>query len=493
MKQIVYRLSCLIVWMAFVVLPVYALDPPKTQDEQRAWEQKFDKLNVRHTRAMIKDTSNQFLAVPADYTGPRDFTLAKTPPLIEFAVIQDLEPEYLPYDLARKTGGAWGGWGDMTRGPDGCFYFSISSHLSYNGDAYVIKYDPVKKTHRRVVSIRDIIGWTPDEFGDGKIHGDMDFGPDGTTWFLSYFAPFPTRREWNNVYRGSYVFRYNALTGKTEQFGIPLEGDSWPYFNYDWKRGVLFSVGQMGHVLVYDTKGKRLIFGGCPPDSISWYERCTMLDSETGVFYTTDSPSPLYEINGVKPRVVSEYRFVSYTRRNNEFVRMKAVVPKNPVTGKSGPCRSHTEEKDKDGAFWCFDFQGTLFKFFPAQDRTEMVGVNWDKSGSYTANMCMSPGGRYLYYIPGLAFGIPKGTPVVQYDTRTGTKKVLAFIWNFYFDKYGYSPVRCYGVELDKKGESLVFYANGGFTGQEDKTPYEVRMRRPAVYQLHIPAGERVE
>ena len=158
MKHTLYRFLFLAIGTAFFALPVYALDPPKTQDEQRAWELKFDKLNVRHTRAMIKDTSNQFLAVPADYSGPRDFTMAKTPPVIEFAVIQDLEPEYLPYDLARKTGGAWGGWGDMTRGPDGCFYFSISSHLSYNGDAYVIKYDPVKKTHTVVVSIRDIIG-----------------------------------------------------------------------------------------------------------------------------------------------------------------------------------------------------------------------------------------------------------------------------------------------------------------------------------------------
>ena len=85
------------------------------------------------------------------------------------------------------------------------------------------------------------------------------------------------------------------------------------------------------------------------------------------------------------------------------------------------------------------------------------------------------------------------GEPVVQYDTRTGKKKVLAFLYDYYLEKYGYSAVRRYGIELDETGEYLVFYANGGFTGPGDKEPHEIKMRRPTVFHLIIPESERVE
>ena len=43
-----------------------------------------------------------------------------------------------------------------------------------------------------------------------------------------------------------------------------------------------------------------------------------------------------------------------------------AKTPPNPVTGRTTPMRVHTKVKDADGAFWCIDVFGTLFKFFPA-------------------------------------------------------------------------------------------------------------------------------
>jgi len=39
-------------------------------------------------------------------------------------------------------------------------------------------------------------------------------------------------------------------------------------------------------------------------------------------------------------------------------------------------------------------------------------------------------------------------------------KKVIAFVFDYYMDTYGYAPVRPYGLELDEKGESLFFYVN---------------------------------
>ena len=106
----------------------------------------------------------------------------------------------------------------------------------------------------------------------------------------------------------------------------------------------------------------------------------------------------------------------------------------------------------------------------------------------------MSPKGRYLYYIPGIGYQYGQGVPIVQYDTRTNKKKVIAFIYDYYMKTYGYGAVRPYGVELDEKGESLFFYANGGFHTLEDGAEwYNILMRRPAIFHVKIPASERVE
>ena len=106
------------------------------------------------------------------------------------------------------------------------------------------------------------------------------------------------------------------------------------------------------------------------------------------------------------------------------------------------------------------------------------------------ANMCFSPKKKYMYYLPGAdTAAFLYGTPVVQYDTTTNRKKVIAFINDFYLDTYGYSPGGTYGLELDEKGESLFFYTNGQFSTKELGSGYG----RPAIFHVHIPASEREE
>ena len=51
------------------------------------------------------------------------------------------------------------------------------------------------------------------------------------------------------------------------RFGIPLEGNSFPYHNWDWKRGLFFR-RHPGSVLIYDTNERRLLYGGSPPNGI---------------------------------------------------------------------------------------------------------------------------------------------------------------------------------------------------------------------------------
>ena len=75
---------------------------------------------------------------------------------------------------------------------------------------------------------------------------------------------------------------------------------------------------------------------------------------------------------------------------------------------------------------------------------------------SYITALKIDPTGRYLYYIPGAHGGADKdGTPVVQYDTKNKTKKVIAFLHPFYKDKYGVAVVGTYSYALSPKGDDL--------------------------------------
>jgi hypothetical protein len=337
-----------------------------------------------------------------------------------------------------------------------------------------------------VVDLKKTLKWTPQDYADSKIHGDLDIDPQGNMWFLTYFGPFPSKEEWETKYTGSRLFHYNVFTKKLTNLGIPLEGSSWPYYNYDWRRGVFFGVAEQdGVVFVFDTKNRKVLYAGAPKKGITWHRRCTMLDKDTGIFYSTDSVT-----HPEGERYRGEHFFVSYTRRNNVFTRLQAKVPANPSTGKPNPIRSHSELKTADGAFWCFSENGTFFKFYPAQDRTELIGANWGREGLYTANMCQSPGLRYIYYMPGIGGrAMPYGTPLVQYDTGTGKKKVLAFLNRFYLEKYGYNAGAPYGLDMDAKGESIFFYVGGGFSPDGNNPIFT----RSSLFQVHIPESEREE
>lgn len=481
MKGVVFALfmsASLFLYDAQMVSAQSATDTAKAWQE---WEARFDVKSICRSGKMITDMSAGVLRIPEGCAG-MDIDVAKTPPVVDFGIIQNYEPWYLPvlYHDDYRRGGIWEGYGDVTRDARGRYYFSIGDHRSYNGNAYIVRYDPAQKKHDIIVDLKKITGWTSGDYADSKIHGDLDVSPNGDIWFLTYFGPFPTEEEWATVYRGSLLMTHNVNTGVTKNLGIPLEGSTWPYYNCDFDRSTFFGVAEEdGVIIVFDTKEQKMLYGGAPKHGISWHRRCTMLDHGTGFFYSTDTIT--YK-DGERYR--GDQHFVSYQRRNNVFTRMSAKVPVNPATGKTSPIRAHTSEKDSDGAFWCFSDNGVMFRFYPSEDRTEYIGLNWGAEGAYVTNMSFSPKKRYIYYIVR-----EPSTAIVQYDTTTDRKKVIAFLSDFYTDTYGYRPTMSYGLELDEKGESIFCYCSGGFTEKGTAPKYS----RPSMFHIHIPASERVE
>jgi hypothetical protein len=447
----------------------------QTEAERKAEADTWDRYHLRYATGVVTDTSKEFIMIPEGYPGKRDFEVAKTPPTIDFAPIRGLNPEFFPED----NKGIWSQWGEVTTGPNGCYYMATGDHRSKDSQVIITEYDPAKKEQRIVVNVGKVCGWKPGLHTDGKIHGRMDIMPDGTlvaaTWLGRDVKPDDIEHGW----LGGYLLTYNVFTGMAESHGIPMLNYSWPYHVTDTQTGVFMAVGY-GYstgtaFLAYNVLKRTVLFAGMPPDNISLNLRATLLDGLTGLLYSTDNNK--------------NNTFVCYDQRTNRFRHLACATPPNPATGKNDRLRAYTEYRTPDNIFYCIDQVGTMFKFFPEEERTEYMDINWDQ-GVYTTSMAISPQFRYLYYLPGSHGGTMNlGTPVVQYDLMKKQKKAIAFLGPFYHEKYGYATTGTYGIELSKDGTYLVISMNGGF----GPNPHKSRFEHTAIFVVHIPESERQE
>ncbi len=87
--------------------------------------------------------------------------------------------------------------------------------------------------------------------------------------------------------------------------------------------------------------------------------------------------------------------------------------------------------------------------------------------------------------------GTPDGSPG---STRIedGTKKVLAFMFPDFYDKYGYTPGGTFSIKLDDAGERLFVLWNGAFV-EYDPNKSSDTFGQCSVMVINIPASERVE
>jgi len=174
----------------------------------------------------------------------------------------------------------------------------------------------------------------------------------------------------------------------------------------------------------------------------------------------------------------------------NRFKRLSCEIPSHPVTGKNDMMRAYTMCRLPDGAFYCMDFRGTFFKFWPEKEKTELIGLNWGPQGVYVTCIAANPGSKYLYYtICGHGRGFEWGAPVIHYDTTTQTKKVLAFLHPYYHEKYGFGNGGSYCYTLSHDGSTLFIVFNGAFNEIKGKDTFG----NPCIAVVHIPESERIE
>ena len=388
-------------------------------------------------RQVVSDHSERFLLPPASLR--EGVEIAKTPPTVDF----------LYYPGQDYPGKPWSCWGDSLA-VNGKYYSSIGDHLAIsgkgdrtdgNGSAFVYEYDPTTKAFRQLADTSRLLELPADQYAPGKIHTRLDMGKDGCLYFATHRGS--TRATTDAYgYQGDWILRCDLGSGKAAVVvHAPVPKHCIPNGRLDPERMIYYGGTAAGtdaakqaiYFFAHDVTNQEMLYSG--PDGPARY---TMLASSTGRLYYVPG-------KGVGP-----------------LMRFDPKSDGAPVIveGTQLGIRAATEEtadqhiytvslgqRADDADIWSFDTQ---------TEHAEKIGTAPVGSQSYVASLDVGPNGRYLYYVPGAHGGSPRdGTPVVQFDVKTGKKKVLAFLEPFYTEKYGLTLKGTYATAIDAAGEKL--------------------------------------
>ncbi len=446
-----------------------------TASEQRRAEinSLYDVAGLRLKREFVTLKAKAFLERPEGFPDYplENFTVAREASTLSFQILPDMEPQYFPEGEAYQAG--WANWAAITRGDDNRFVMGAGDHRGKGAQINLYLYKPDEGRPgrlERIVNLTQTLGWTPEMYTDGKLHGHMDIMPDGTVWGATHHGPYPTEEWYAAGYRGSWLFRFNLNTGEASNEGVPLIGQSLPNHRLDTRRGIFFASGALSTALLcYDIRARRVRYAGSPPNGWQWGVRSTFLDPGTGHFWSAE---------------ISErpYRFISYDPELNRFKRHDVELPVYPGQEKQQAHGAWAAGPDREGRYYT-DYGGVFVRFRPDWEKgpqLEVLGVTGRPAAFPVLQMAMSPDQRFVYWVP-----LEKNTMIVhQYEIATGKRKILGFFEAAVKERYGlFFGNGVWGLNISKDGDFLVILDNGGFGKRF--------WGHPVLFVLSIPRSER--
>jgi hypothetical protein len=376
-------------------------------------------------KLVVTDRTEEFLKPPASVKG---VAVAKEPPTVDFA--------YFPgQDYPGKP---WSAWGDSLAA-NGKYYASIGDHLAPAGNGLVFEYDPATKKLRKLLDLKKLLNMPAGHYAPAKIHSRLDLGSDGWLYCATHRgSPKVTNDTYH--YKGDWIVRVNPTTGKAEVVvQAPVPKHCIPCSVLDPKRLIFYGGtapgegnANEGRFFAYDIRNHKVLYAG--PNGPSRY---MILAKSTGKVYFNDGKDESTLLR---------------------FDPEKAGPPEK-IPGTIG-IRAATEETPQ-GIVYTVSQGGrgkpaTLYAFNTKTEKVEDLGPAAIGSQSYIASLDADPTGRYLYYNAGAHGGAEQdGTAVVQFDTKTRQKKVIAFLDPFYKDHYGAALKGTYSSAVDPKGDRL--------------------------------------
>lgn len=378
-------------------------------------------------KSFVTATSEMFLEQPATLLD--GVTVAKTPPTVDF----------MYYPGQTYEGKPWSNWGDSSFAA-GKYYSAIGDHLAPQGNAFAFEYDPVKKSLRQVADVRKIINLPAGHYTPGKIHSHTELGSDGWLYFSTHRGSTKVTTDANH-YLGDWILRANPQTGESEVVAHgPVPKHCIPNGLLDPERLIFYGgtapgVGGENEGIMffaYDLKQKKVLYSG--PDGPG---RAMILAKSTGcVYYTpavTSSPLMRFDPASGKPpeKLPGEIGIRAATDE----------TPQNIV---------YTVSQGRKGN------ESTIYAFNTKTEKITPLGPAAVGVNEYVASLKVDPTGRYLYYVPGAHGGSDAdNSAVVQFDTQTKQRKVIAFLKPYFEKHLACIPRGTYGIALGDQGEAL--------------------------------------
>lgn len=399
------------------------------------------------------------------------FVVAQTTPRVELRYHTQLGPDAIDRRL-------WSSWGDICVASDGRVYCAIGDHgQDQAGDArcFVYVWEPESKQLRQIVDMNEVVPPKPGQPAWSKVHAKIDEGPDGRIYFSCTLNDGNRARDvrygFNDALTGGQIYAYHPKSGQTQLYASLPERRCTATSLYDRERHIWWcnlEAGNGNTLWGMDLTTRKVVFKGQDGQVALKSNRAfALLNNGTILFNGTQS------LMRLDPRL----KLIQSTR----------------TTLQDSPGMRCATRQAQDGAiFGVTHVTNQLFRYDPATDAIKYLGPTF-LTGEYTTVCELSPDEKYLYYLPGShGKAWEYGTPVIQYQLETGTRKVLAFLAPAVSAASDYVPAGTYGMKLSADGS--VIYVN--FNGHAADTIRPEKMKPngfglTAFAAIHVPAEER--
>lgn len=462
------RLFCLSVLLIASITLVRSAEAqqPKTRQRVATAALKFPP-QLPNGELVVTHSSSEFLVGTA--TIGKDVAIAKTPPSIDF----------LYYPGQDYEGKPWSNWGDGVA-VGGKYYSAIGDHLAIGakddgqhgtGTGLLFEYDPDSKAIRTLVDTTKLLNLPAGHYTPGKIHSRLDLGDDGWLYFATHRGSDRSTTDQYH-YQGDWVLRCHPPSGRSEVVVHgPVSRHCVPTSVLDPERLIFYGGTAAGkdatsqgiQFFAFDVRRNKLLYTG--PDGPARY---MIFARSTGrVYYMPGNESERGTLMRFDPTTGS---------------------PPVAVKGTLG-IRAATQETPQGIVYTVSSGQGgtepTLWSFDVKTETISNLGSAAVGSATYITSLDADPTGRYLYYVPGAHGGGERdGSAVVQFDLKTRTRKVIAFLHPFFKDRYGATLVGTFSSAVDPRGDKVYITWNVNRGGKSWDCC--------ALTVIHIPASERL-
>ena len=407
-----------------------------------------------------KPASRDLLLQPTE-TLRKDIAIAKTPPKVSF--------HYYNCQTYEPGPGVWSVWGDGLA-VSNKYYSAVGDHSSPGGNAFVYEYDSTTQKLRKLLDLRSILKQPAGQYTPGKIHSRLDLGQDGWLYFSTHRGSTKIAFKPEAKYRGDWILRHHLASGKTEVVAhAPLPMQCLPASVTDPERLIFYAGTADGlneappKFLAYDLQNRRVLFShDAGPARAMIYSR------STGRLYFHDSKK------GPKNLVRFDPRTPTKLTPTQAKVGLRAATMELPNS------KIYTVDRDQ------------LWEFDPRTETARELGPTAVGSKDYITSLDADmKTGRYLYYIPGSHGGAENdGSPLVQYDLKNNTRKVICFLHPYLHQRHGYTAMGSYAAAVSPDGSRVFATWNGNRAGPDPKRK-RLRFDTCALTVVEIPLSER--